>query len=589
MYSFWQANRLDSASVVEIVWFKRDLRVVDHHALVAACDRAEQSNTAVLGLYVIEPDIWLAADSSWRQWQFVEDCLVELEATLNKIGLPFLKAFGSVPQVLQVLSERFLLANLWSHQETGNAITFARDRAVQAFCRQKGVPWREFLQHPIQRAGIDRDHYHEFSQAFFDQPVVSAPGISGELWQRQKGFFAQCGDALSPQLEAISPMPQAQFWAQLKARAYPRESTQRGGRERGLGCLQKILKSQGRGYLATLAKPLEGATGSSRLSPHLAWGSLSIREVIQATTAKIKQLSAQNRPAAESPTSETSGYRAGLRVSTRDLRALLSRLFWQSHFMQKLETEAQMEFQTLHPLYQSLRDWDPQDRDLQHKLWAWQSGQTGMPMVDACMRCLQQTGWLPFRMRAMVVSFAAYQLWLPWQQFAPFLAALFTDYEPGIHYSQVQMQSGTTGINQMRVYNPVKQAQDHDPQGRFIAKWLPVLSGLPLEYRYEPWRLSFEQQQVFGCLLGRDYPLPVVDHEAAAKEAKAKIAAVRSAPGAKALSKAVYIKHGSRLSKAQRQWTRTQGKTAKTKAKVSKRKSSPAGKNAVPDAQMTLF
>lgn len=568
--------------VIEIVWFKRDLRVEDHQALVAACERAEQSKTSVLALYVIEPEIWLAADASWRQWQFVEDCLLELEAVLNKIGVPILKAFGTVTAVLEVLSQQFYVANLWSHQETGNAKTFQRDLRVKAFCQQKSWLWQEFLQHPIRRAGINRDDYHAFSQAFFDRPVVNPPVISGSLWQRQKAFFAQCDDNLSAKLEAVAPMNQQDFWAQLRARAYPAESTQRGGRERGLRCLQKILKSNGRGYLATLAKPLEGATGSSRLSPHLAWGSLSIREVVNATMAQIKMLNTQ-KAAAVAPHSK--GF------SSRDLRALLSRLFWQSHFMQKLEAEAQMEFHALHPLYDALRPWDDQDSTLQFKLWAWQSGQTGMPMVDACMRCLQQTGWLPFRMRAMVVSYAAYQLWLPWQQFAPFLGALFTDYEPGIHYSQVQMQSGTTGINQMRVYNPVKQAQDHDPQGRFIAQWLPALARLPLEYRYEPWKLSTEQQQQWRCYLGQDYPWPIVEHEAAAKEAKAKIAEVRKAPSAKELSKAVFIKHGSRLSKEQRQWTRSnrKSKTNTKTTKTSKRKSPPAGNKSVPDSQMSLF
>ena len=573
------------SSVIEVVWFKRDLRIEDHAPLLEACQRAQKNHTAVLALYVIEPKVWMAADASWRQWQFVEDCLHELEALLNKIGIPFLKAFGEVPEVLQVLNGRFKVASLWSHQETGNAITFKRDLAVKAFCKSQAIVWQEFLQHPIQRAGINRDHYHELSQAFFDRPVENSPVISGDLWQRQKEFFKACDDSLTAQLERNAPISQTEFWQHLRARSYPNESTQRGGRERGLRCLHRILKSNGRGYLATLAKPLEGPTGSSRLSPHLAWGSLSIREVIHATLAQLKAINDAQHSSA-----------GGKKVSTRDLRALLSRLFWQSHFMQKLEAEAQMEFHALHPLYEDLRPWDDSE-SLQRRLWAWQSGQTGMPMVDACMRCLQQTGWLPFRMRAMVVSYAAYQLWLPWQKFAPFLGALFTDYEPGIHYSQVQMQSGTTGINQMRVYNPVKQAKDHDPHGRFIAKWIPALSRVPLEYRFEPWLMHSEQQQQFGCVLGRDYVWPIVDHEDAAKVAKKKIAEVRKDPNAKTLSKAVFVKHGSRLSKEQRQWTRSGKKTSSAK----RRKKSPAGtcarmgacarkgKNTVPDSQMSLF
>ena len=103
------------------------------------------------------------------------------------------------------------------------------------------------------------------------------------------------------------------------------------------------------------------------------------------------------------------------------------------------------------------------------------------------MRALQHTGWLNFRMRAMLVSFAAYPLWLHWYEPAQHLARLFTDYETGIHYSKMQMQSGTTGINTMRVYHPIKQGQEHDPAGIFIRRWVPELQGLQGDFIHTPW------------------------------------------------------------------------------------------------------
>lgn len=557
---------------IEIVWFKRDLRVVYHEALFYACESAHASDAALLALYVIEPSIWLAPDASWRQWQFVEDSLNELQTDLGALGIPLLKAYGEMPQVLQVIASQFAIKGLWSHQETGNAKTFARDLAVKAFCKTQQIPWQEFAQQPIRRAGINRDYYHAMSQAFFERAPLAVPVVSQALQQRNQAFAHQAYDVLESPLRACEPLPQSEFWQTLQARAYPHESTQRGGRKRGEACLQRILRHRAKNYLATLAKPVEGARFSSRLSPHLAWGSLSIREVIHALMQAIRKAAEHELP-------------------TKELRALLSRLFWQSHFMQKLEAEPEMEFQALHPLYNDLRAWDD---TAQHHLWAWQTAQTGMPMVDACLRCLQQTGWLPFRMRAMIVSYASYQLWIPWQRFAPYLAALFTDYEPGIHYSQIQMQSGTTGINQMRVYCPVKQAQDHDANGRFIAQWLPALANVPVEYRFEPWKMDAAMQQRYGCILGRDYPHPVVEHKSAAKQAKQKLAEVRQQNGAKELSKQVFIKHGSRLSPSQRQWTRTSRAKKPTKKEMKKTSNNipPAGrkvKNAVPENQLSLF
>ena len=117
-----------------------------------------------------------------------------------------------------------------------------------------------------------------------------------------------------------------------------------------------------------------------------------------------------------------------------------------------------------------------------------EKGETGLPFLDACMRSLQATGWLNFRMRAMVMSVASYHLWLDWRAAGTRLGRLFTDYEPGIHWSQVQMQSGITGMNSIRIYNPMKQAVEHDPNGAFVRRWCPELRDVPDVFLHEPWK-----------------------------------------------------------------------------------------------------
>jgi len=209
--------------------------------------------------------------------------------------------------------------------------------------------------------------------------------------------------------------------------------------------------------------------------------------------------------------------------------------------MQKLETQPNMQTHNLHPALNAL------ERPFNEAHFnAFCNGKTGYPFVDACIHRLHATGWINFRMRAMLVSFACNLLWLPWQPVAQFLARQFTDYEPGIHYPQVQMQAGTTGMNTLRVYNPIKQSQDQDPDGVFIRNWLPVMAEVPSDYIHTPWQLAANLQRNFGVQLGQDYPMPIVNYAQAAKEAKARIYGLRKDDSNRAITRQLLNKHGSR-------------------------------------------
>ena len=226
----------------------------------------------------------------------------------------------------------------------------------------------------------------------------------------------------------------------------------------------------------------------------------------------------------------------------RALDAFLSRLHWHCHFIQKLERQPSIEILELHPATRGLRRTDPE------RLAAWSEGRTGVPFVDACMRALHHCGWINFRMRAMLLSFASHHLWLDWRDSGLHLARQFVDYEPGIHWSQCQMQSGTTGINTIRIYNPIKQGLDHDPEGEFLGHWLPELAGVPAIWRHEPWRMDPATQEACGCRIGRDYPAPIVEVAAAAREARERLWGLRRQPGFGATADAIQERHGSRRS-----------------------------------------
>jgi deoxyribodipyrimidine photo-lyase len=300
---------------------------------------------------------------------------------------------------------------------------------------------------------------------------------------------------------------------------------QKGGRQAGLHTLATFLTERGRHYRTAMSNPLSGATYCSRLSPHLAFGTVSMREITQATWARLRDLKSDGS--------------ADARAFRSSLMSFSGRLHWHCHFIQKLESDPEIEFRELNPLTRGMR---PDVAD-PIRLAAWAQGETGYPFLDACMRSLTATGWLNFRMRAMVMSFASYNLWLPWRATGLHLARQFTDYEPGIHWPQTQMQSGTTGINTIRVYSVIKQGHDQDPTGAFIRRWLPELADIRDAHLHEPWTDEWAP-----AIIGKSYPERIVELRSSTAAAKDRIYATRRAAGFAGAAAEIQDKHGSRKS-----------------------------------------
>jgi len=473
---------------VHVVWFKRDLRVVDHAPLLEAARRGP-----VLPLYIAEPHLWAQPDASARQWAFLAESLAELRQALAALGQPLLVRVGEMLPWLERLRRRVPIAGLWSHQETGNGWTYQRDLQVAAWCREQGIAWSELPQNGVVRCLKSRDGWaRRWEQRLGGEPLPAPARLRPPSGAWALGTIPSASDlGLAP-----DPCP----------------GRQPGGRRAGLALLESFLNERGRGYARGLSSPLTAPTACSRLSPHLAFGTLSLREVVQASRRR------------------------------RGPKAFEERLHWHCHFIQKLECEPQLEFRDAHPAYEGLRQTDPE------RLAAWSEGRTGWPFVDACMRALIAEGWINFRMRAMLMAVASQHLWIHWRDSGLVLARLFVDYEPGIHWNQCQMQAGTTGINIVRLYNPIKQGLDHDPEALFLRRWLPELANVPPVHRHTPWRMTEAEQQESACVLGVDYPLPLLDHKQAAREARDKVWAVRQGEAFRRTADAIQQRHGSRRS-----------------------------------------
>ena len=488
-----------------VVWFKRDLRVFDHAPLVEAAKHRQ-----VLPLYVYEPELVRAPDCATQHIHFINECLTDLDQALSARGSPLLIQYGEITTVFKRVLDTFGPFSLYSHEETGNAISYERDKRVAAWCREHGIEWREFPSNGVVRRLTSRDAWSEIWMERMKQASLPAPDFLG----KPVGELSPNG-IMQPQ------------WMGLQGEDKPLR--QKGGRKQAALLFKEFMNHRVSSYRQSMSSPLTAVDTCSRLSPYIAYGTLSIREVVHRIWKARRELQAM--PERVRPIGALEG-----------LKSFESRLHWHCHFIQKLESEPKIETRNMHRRFDGVRE---PHFDAEY-FERWRNGETGFPLIDACMKMLAATGWINFRMRALLISFSSYQLWNHWREPALHLAREFLDYEPGIHYPQIQMQSGVTGINTLRIYNPVKQAQDQDPNGEFVRHWLPALQHVPTEFIFEPWTMPPALQQECGVIIGETYPAPLVDHLATARYARETLWALRREPDAREEARRVFDKHGSR-------------------------------------------
>ena len=467
-----------------IVWLRRDLRLSDQPALTAACGECDE----VIPLFVFDEPLLQSHVFGSACVNFMLGCLHDVAASLASRGITLQWRHGEpVEEIVQVVRAWKADVVYWNRDYEPGAIE--RDRVVQQQLAQIGVIVRTFKDHVV----------------FEAEEVRSA---TGEPMQRYSAYRARWWTKWQATQPTALPVPRMLTAEKAVSLPVPPplpsvsdlgyepvtlsiEPGERSAQKR----LRQFVEGPIHAYITGRNRP--AVDGSSILSPHFRFGTLSARTAVHAALASLTQ---------------------GRRVSRPDVFTWIDELVWREFFQQVLAAFPHVIDGPFRQIPVPAPRAPGVERDRLYQ--AWCEGKTGFPIVDAGMRQLNHTGWMHNRVRMIVASFLVKDLRIDWQSGERYFMQHLIDADVAANNGNWQWcaSTGTDAMQGYRIFNPLMQSKKFDAKGEYLRRYVPELAKVPLAAIHEPHTMTIEDQERSSCWIGLDYPTPIVDHQRARQE-----------------------------------------------------------------------
>ena len=478
---------MDSA----LVWFRRDLRLDDHAALYHALKQARRVYCAFVFDRAILDPLLIAGRAADRRVEFIRDALVELDALLRANGGALIVREGLAADAIVALAAELGVDAVFANHDYEPA-AIARDDRVAAALRAAGRSLHTFKDQVI----FERREVTTGSATPF---AVFTPYKNA--WLRQLDDFQlraypvekYLGALATPRLRTALPTLDSLGFRQTNLHALRIPTGVSGGNR----LFDEFL---GRIDAYAEARDFPAVKGPSYLSVHLRFGTVSIRALARAAHERMQG-------------------------GSDGAATWLSELVWRDFYHQILFHHPHVVDGAFRREYDRIA-WD----DAPALFAAWCEGRTGYPLVDAAMAQINQTGYMHNRLRMVVASFLTKDLGIDWRRGERYFALHLNDFDLAANNGGWQWAASTGCDAQpyFRIFNPVSQSQKFDRDGGFIRRYLPQLAAFNDKEIHAPWLASADRQRATGCVIGRDYPAPVVDHAAARQRTLARFGAIKA-------------------------------------------------------------